>query len=135
MEKYTNIKNYLLNHFNVIGEIVSEINSVDNSLEFLEYWKNDEEFFNTYFYTTPMEAVRGSFFGEYNYCDEYVKFDVDGNLKSANANEVMLEYKDFIDDIVNSLLYNYDKISLKDRELIKLIKEIENKWIDMNTSY
>ena len=125
MEKYTNIKNYLLNHINVIGEIVNEINSLDGSLEFLKYWNNDEEFFNTFFYNNPMEAIRTSFFGSYDYSDEYVKFDGCGNLSSANEHEIELEYKDYIDDIVNSLLDYYDKISLSDNELIKLIEEIK----------
>ena len=125
MEKYTNIKNYLLNHINVIGEIVSEINSLDGSLEFLKYWDNDEEFFNTFFYNNPMEAVRSSFFGQYDYNDEYVKFNGYGNLTSANEYELEDEYKYYIDDIVNSLLEHYDKISLNDKELIKLIEEID----------
>ena len=122
MEKYTNIKNYLLNHIDVIGEIVNEINSLDGSLEFLEYWENNEEFFNTFFFNNPMEAVRSSFFGDYDYSDECVKFDGYGNLTSANEYEVEAEYKDYIDDIVNSLLDHYNKISLSDSELIKLIE-------------
>ena len=125
MEKYTIIKNYLLEHINVIGEIVSEINCLDGSLDFLEYWENDEEFFNTYFYNNPMEAVRSSFYGDYKFCDEYVKFNGYGNLISANEYELELEYKNYIDDIVNSLLEHYDKISLSDGDLIKLIEEIK----------
>ena len=68
------IKNYLLNHVNEIGEIVSEINSIDNSLEYLEYFDNDEEFFNTYFYNNPTEAVRASYYGNYNFNDDFVRF-------------------------------------------------------------
>ena len=108
----------------MIDEIVNDINCIDNSLDFLEYWENDEEFFNTYFYNNPMEAVRSSFFGNYNYSDEYVKFDGYGNLSSVNEYEVEAEYKDYIDDIVNSLIEHYDKISLSDNELIKLIEEV-----------
>ena len=125
MEKYTNIKNYLLNHIDVIGEVVSEINSLDGSIEFLEYWENDEEFFNTYFYNNPMEAVKSSFFGQYDYSDEYVKFDGYGNLTSANEYELEDEYKYYIDDIVDSLLEHYKEMNISDKELIKLIKEID----------
>ena len=121
-----NIKNYLLNHINVIGEIVSEINSLDGSLEYLEYWENDEEFFNTFFYNNPMEAVRSSFFGSYDYSDEYVKFDGYGNLTSVNEYELELQYKDYIDDIVKSLIEDYEKIDISDKELIKLIEVNEN---------
>ena len=124
MEKYTNIKNYLLNHIDVIGEVVTEINCLDGSLDFLEYFDNDEEFFNTYFYNNPMEAVRSSFYGNYNYCDEYVKFNAYGNLTSINEYELENEYKDYINDIVNSLLDHYEEITISDKELFKLIEEV-----------
>ena len=42
MKNYEDIKDYLLNHVDEIGNIVSEINSIDNSLEYLDYWDNDE---------------------------------------------------------------------------------------------
>lgn len=122
MDKYTNIKNYLLNHIDVIGEIVSEINSIDGSLDFLEYWNNDEEFFNTFFYNNPMEAVRSSFFGHYNYCDKYVKFNGYGNIESVDNFELEDEYKYYIDDLVNSLLDHYEELNISDKELIKLIE-------------
>lgn len=125
MKNYEEIKNYLLNNVNEIGSIVCEINCIDSSLEFLEYWENDEEFFNTYFYNNPMEAVRSSFYGDYNFCDKYVKFDGYGNLSSLNEYELEFEYKDYIDDIVNSLLEHYEEINISDKELIKLIEEID----------
>lgn len=122
MEKYTNIKNYLLSHINVIGEIVSEINSLNGALDFLEYWENDEEFFNTFFYNNPMEAVRASFFGYYDYSDEYVKFNGYGNLNSANEYEIEEEYKEYIDEITKALIEHYKEINITDNELIKLIE-------------
>ena len=125
MKNYTNIKNYLLNHIDVISEIISEINSLDGSLNFLEYWENDEEFFNTFFFNNPLEAVRASFYGSYNYCDEYVKFNAYGNLTSANKYELEGEYKYYIDDIVDSLLEHYEEMNINDKELIKLIEEID----------
>ena len=124
MEKYTNIKNYLLENINVIGKIVSEINSLDGSLEFLEYWENNEEFFNTFFFNNPMEAVRCSIYGDYKLNDKYVKFDGCGNLTSVNEDWVEVEYKDYIDDIVDSLFEHYEEINISDKELIKLIEEV-----------
>ena len=46
MNNYEEIKNYLLNHVDEIGDIITEINSIDNSLDYLEYWNNDEDFNN-----------------------------------------------------------------------------------------
>ena len=125
MEKYTIIKNYLLNHIDVIGEIVSEINCLDGSLEFLEYWENDEEFFNTYFYNNPMEAVRSTFYGDYKFCDKYVKFNGYRNLESFNDYDLEKEYKEYLDEITKALLEHYQEISICDDDLIKLIEEID----------
>ena len=118
-----NIKNYLLNHIDEIGNIITDINSIDGSLDYLEYYENNEEFFNTFFYNNPMEAVRSEFYGDYNYCDEYVKFDGYGNLKSVNDYELEKEYKYYIDEIVNALLEHYQEMIICDKELIKLIEE------------
>ena len=125
MKNYEDIKNYLLNHIDVIGEIVNEINCLDGSLEFLEYWENDEEFFNTYFYNNPMEAVRSSFYGDYKFCDKYVKFNGYGNLESFNDYDLEKEYKEYLEEITKSLLEHYQEISICDKELIKLIEEID----------
>ena len=125
MNNYEEIKNYLLNHVDEIGDIIIEINSIDGSLDFLEFFDNDEEFFNTFFYNNPTEAVRSAYYGDYNYCDKYVKFDGDGNLKSVDDYGLEKEYKDYIDEIVKSLIEHYQQISICDDELIKLIEEIK----------
>ena len=122
MRNYEDIKDYLLNHIDEIGNIVSEINSIDNSLEYLEYWDNDEEFFNTYFYNNPMEAVRSSYYGNYNYCDDYVKFNGYGNLESANEYGLVKRYEEYIDDIVKALIEHYQEISIYDNNLLEIIK-------------
>ena len=123
MKNYEEIKNYLLNHVDEIGDIIIEINSIDGSLDFLEYWNNDEEFFNTFFYNNPMEAVRSSYYGDYNYCDNWVKFDGYGNLKSVNDYGLENEYKDYIEDITKSLIEHYQELSITDKELNNLIKK------------
>ena len=53
MKNYEEIKNYLLDHAHEIDNMrsmISEINSIDGSLNYLEYFDNDEEFFNTFFF-------------------------------------------------------------------------------------
>ena len=125
MKNYEEIKNYLLNHVDEIGDIIIEINSIDGSLDFLEFFDNDEEFFNTFFYNNPTEAVRSAYYGDYNYCDNWVKFDGYGNLKSVDDYGLEKEYKDYIDDITKSLIEHYQQISICDDELIKLIEEIK----------
>ena len=120
-----NIKDYLLNHIDEIGNIINDINNIDGSLDFLEYFENNEEFFDTFFYNNPSEAVRSSYYGNYNYCDKYVKFNGYGNLESFNDYELEKEYKDYLDDITKSLLEHYEEIDISDKELVKLIEEIK----------
>ena len=125
MNNYEEIKNYLLNHVDEIGDIITEINSIDNSLDYLEYWNNDEDFFNTFFYNNPSEAVRSVYYGDYSYCDKYVKFNGYGNLESADDYKLEKEYKYYIDEIVNALLEHYREMIICDNELIKLLEEVK----------
>ena len=125
MKNYEEIKDYLLDHVNEIDNMrsmISEINSIDGSLEYLEYWDNDEEFFNTFFRNDPMEAVRASYYGDYNYCDDYVRFNGYGNLESANEYDLVKRYEEYIDDIVNALLEHYQEISIYDDNLLAMVK-------------
>ena len=119
------IKNYLLNHVNEIGNIVSEINSIDSSLEYLEYWDNDDLFFNDFFYNNPTEAVRSAYYGDYNYCDDYVRFNGYGNLESFNDYKLEKEYKYYIDEIVKSLLEHYQQLCISDK-----LKNLIEKYIE-----
>ena len=123
MKNYEEIKDYLLNHVDEIGDIVIEINSIDGSLEYFQYYENDEDFFNTFFYNNPTEAVRSAYYGDYHYCDKYVHFDGYENLESFNDYDLEKRYKDYIDDIIKSLIEHYQQISICDDELIKLIEE------------
>ena len=125
MKNYEEIKDYLLEHIDEIGDIIIEINSIDGSLDFLEYWENNEEFFNTFFANNPTEAVRSAYYGDYNYCDEFVKFNGYGNLESFNDYDLEKKYKDYIDDITKALIEHYQQISICDDELIKLIEEMK----------
>lgn len=65
---------------NIHNEFCQENNLGDD-----EIFNNDEDFFNTFFDGKVIEAVRAVSFGEYNYSDEYVKFNGYGNLESFNS--------------------------------------------------
>ena len=90
-------------------EIVGAINRYDDSLDDLEYYENDEDFFNTFFYNNPMESVRASFYGDYRYMDEYVKINVYGNLVSYSLYEIRLELIESVGEIVDRLIDLMDK--------------------------
>lgn len=89
--------------------IARDINSYDGSLEELDYWENDEEFFNTYYPDKPMDAVRAACYGSYNYMDDYVRIDVYGNLQSVSEMGLEEEVKAWAADILEQIIDNYDK--------------------------
>ena len=118
MEK---IREYLLNDMDELDYIIAEINGWDGSLDWLEAYENDEEFFDMFFANT-MEAVRSVCYGNYNYSDDLVRLDGYGNLESFSRWEYEDELKDNIDDIIERLLSVYYQIDI-DEELTELIVE------------
>ena len=120
--KKEKIREYLLNNEETLLDVVSELNSWNGCLENLDFWENDEEFFNTFF-NNPMEAIRATYYGNYNYNDEYVKFNGYGNIDSYSEYERIEEIKDSIDDIVDNLIECYYNIYINE-ELENLLLEL-----------
>ena len=120
--KKEKIREYLLNNEETLLDVVSELNSWNGCLENLEFWENDEEFFNTFF-NNPMEAIRATYYGNYNYNDDYVKFNGYGNIDSYSEYERIEEIKDNIDDIVDNLIECYYNIYINE-ELENLLLEL-----------
>lgn len=91
-----------------LGNILNDINSWDGSFEELRFEHNDEDFFNTYFANRIDEAIRAVCYGDYNYTDEYVRFNAYGNLESldewqveneitSNATEIIERYLELLE--------------------------------------
>ena len=124
MKNFESIKNYLLGNEKELLNIVQEINSYNGSLDNLNFYENDEEFFNTFFADNPMEVARATFYGNYKYCDQYVRFNGYGNLESFDEYEAMQEVKSCIDDIVTCLLECWEELYIDD-QLVELLEEEE----------
>ena len=120
--KKNEIREYLLNNEETLLDVVSELNSWNNCLENLDFFENDEEFFNTFF-DNPMEAIRATYYGNYNYNDDYVKINGYGNIDSYSEYERIEEIKDSIDDIVDNLIEYYYNIYINE-ELENLLLEL-----------
>ena len=120
--KKEKIREYLLNNEETLLDVVSELNSWNGCLENLDFWENDEEFFNTFF-DNPMEAIRATYYGNYNYNDDYVKFNGYGNIDSYSEYERIEEIKNNIDDIVDNLIECYYNIYINE-ELENLLLEL-----------
>ena len=85
-------------------ELVCAINSYDGSLDEISYYCNDDDFFDMMFGTNVLDAVRAVCYGDYNYQDDYVRFDAYGNLESANIYEIMSMYNLYKDEIADKII-------------------------------
>lgn len=80
--------------------MVMEMNAWDGSYDYLVAYENEEEFFQMFFADRVMEAVRAVSYGDYNYMDEYVRFNGYGNIESLTTYEWHQELMNEAEDIV-----------------------------------
>lgn len=73
---------YIVENFGSLESLYDEIDNKDN-LESVDYYPNDEEFFNTFYMDKPYKLVQAIAYGDYRYSDNFVKFDGYANLKSV----------------------------------------------------
>ena len=118
------IREYLLNNEETLLDVVNELNSWNGCLDYLEFWNNDEEFFNTFF-ENKIEVARAICYGDYNYNDDYVRFNGYENLESFSEYDMIEKMKDDIEEIVENLIEYYDCIEIYNEELQELLEENE----------
>ena len=142
------IKEVLSNDENILVSTLQEINCTNGNFENLQFYNNDEDFFDTYFNNNPYEAVRATFYGDYRFNDDYVYFNVCGNLESFNYINEFVSDSD-IEDITEDIINNYSSYDLdysievytnlleyEDEQLIKyenIIKELQKN--DRHSTY
>ena len=125
LKNYDELIKYLKDNTNLIMEMVWDINGYDGYFGHLEYWENDEEFFNTFYYNNPMEVARAVYYGEYCFTDEYVYINAYGNLESISTyrrDELLI---DEVEDILSKWYEMYcdrDIYEVSDEEFMKLLK-------------
>ena len=117
------IKECLLNNEEVLFDVVQQLNSWNGCLEWLEFYDNDEEFFETFF-KDRLELARAICYGDYNYNDDYVKINSLGNVVSYTEYEMIEEIKDSIDEIVENLIEHHDNLDLSD-DIEEIFEEAE----------
>lgn len=105
-----------------LSEMLQDCISYDGSFDDLDYQSNDEEFFECYF-QDKMEVARAICYGDYNYMDDYVRFNAYGNLESLSEYDLEEELQDNVDEIVDLLEEYKDHLDLYSEELKELIKE------------
>lgn len=88
-----------------------------------EIYENDEEFFNMFFENKPFEAVRSSYFGEYKYSDDFVKFNGYGNLESFG--DYSIDNQIDLQSIANDIYENTDYYNDTTQITFELEEELE----------
>lgn len=89
-------------------EMVRDCIGYDGSFEDLDYYENDEYFFQDFFQNKVDEAVRAVCYGNYEYMDDYVKFNAYGNLDSCSEYEYRDEVEDQREDIIEHYFELYE---------------------------
>ena len=109
--------------------MLNDINSWDGYFDDLRWEPNDETFYSTYFSNDPQELARAIYYGNnYNYCDDYIRFNTYGNLETADewevqdeigqrSKEIIEKYLELCEEEPRHFKYNY----LGDPDLIEMI--------------
>ena len=116
------LKAYLLDDMGVLVDIVDELIGYGNCLSNLDYWENDEYFFDCNF-ENKLELARAICYGNYNYNDDYVKINSLGNVVSYSEDEMVEELKNNIEDIVKKLIEYHNEIAIDDEGILELFEE------------
>lgn len=118
----------LFNEENIEGikNLIQEINNWNGSLDYLEYFENDESFFKDYF-SDVFEAVRATQYGEYSFSDEYVHFNAYGNLDSCSEWELEEEITNNLSEIFDIMLEELDNIDISclSDEFVEALEEYQ----------
>ena len=120
------IEEWIYNNTEQTMYIISEINSYNDSLDFLDFRENDEYFFQELFCEDVIAAVRMTQNEDYNLNHEYVVFGGDGNLISYTQEEAEKEINIYKDDVAIQIIKLKDDLELPAE--LQEIFEAEEEW-------
>ena len=110
----------LRNDMHLTMDIVGQLNRLNGSFETYTLY-NMEDFNEIMGDLTSMEIVERIFFGDFNPNDGYFFFNGYGNLESIAEWEMEDHFEMIIDEVVDSMIYNYDDLYIDDNNLNDLI--------------
>ena len=117
------IKELLLNDVDTLRDAVNELNSWNNCLDYLIVYENDEEFFDMFFANNPAEVARAIYYGDFNYNDEYIKFNAYGNLETLSEYDYEELLKENVEEVIDCLIKYVEHISIDNEELDDLLSQ------------
>lgn len=131
MEKitYEDLIKYLKEHVDTLKDMVNEVNSYNGALEGYVWYSNDEYFYEEFF-NSKDEVARAVYYGgdDYNYMDDYVRFDAYGNLETTNEWQIEEDLKDGAEEILDAFLEEYadDNVGMWDETFKGMISDYYN---------
>ena len=117
------IKELLLNDMDTLKDVVRELDGWNNCLDYLIVYENDEEFFDMFFKGRPAEVARAIHYGDFNYNDEYIKFNGYGNLETLSEYDYEELLKENVEEVIDCLIEYVEHISIDNEELDDLLSQ------------
>lgn len=105
---YGDLLEYLNDNTDILRDMVNEVNSYNGSLEDYMWYENDSWFYEDFF-SSKEDVARAVFYGgsDYDYTDEYVRFDVYGNLETTSEYDMISDLRCGIEEILDTFLELY----------------------------
>lgn len=109
-----------------LKEMAQEVNSWNGSFEHLEFYENDEYFFEDCF-ASKHDAVRAAIYGDYNYTDDYVRFDGYGHIESLSEYEIDEAHEDEAEEIIETYAELVEDGSIRPwgAAIVEIVEEYE----------
>ena len=102
-------------------DIVGQLNGLNGSFEtYVLYNMDDFDMVIGEGYT-PTELAQRIFFGDFNINDDYFYFNGYGNLESITEYDMEGHFEMIIDEVVDSMIYNYNDLYIDNDNLNDLI--------------
>ena len=114
------IEKILRSDMHLTMDIVGQLNSLNGSFETYTLYNMDDfnEIMEGY---TPTELAERIFFGDFNINDDYFYFNGYGNLESITEYDMEGHFEMIIDEVVDSMIYNYNDLYIDNDNLNDLI--------------
>lgn len=126
---YGDLLEYLKNNIDTLKDMVSEVNGYNGALEYYMWYEHDEYFYEDFF-SSKDEVARAVYYGgnSYNYTDEYVRFDVYGNLETTDNYNMRRDLQDGVSEILDEFLelYSDNNVDTSDEVFKGMISDYYN---------
>lgn len=119
--KKKRIKKYLLGDLEALKNVVIDINTFNNALEHIDFYNNDEIFFQYFFKSGVKEAIVCTQNPNYNVEDKYVIFTDYDTLHSYTEEELIELLVSNIDNVIEALMDCSNEIVILDEKLKKIL--------------